>query len=449
MSVMFRRFSTRTFAVAALLAASTLTTSLSTISPAAAEPVVPVDTGIDAAIPAFYHPPTSIPTTPGTLIRTEPMTLTAALPEFDGSWPAQAQRVMYASKLQDGDATAVTGTFIDSSRPWHGNGERPTVVIGPGTMGQGDQCAASRAFPSALMIQTDPPSLSANQELFSAGTWNALGACVFVTDYIGLGTPGIHTYVNRIEEAHAMIDAARAANALSGTGAGTPLAFWGYSQGGGAAAAAAELQPSYAPELNLEGTWAGAPPADLRSVLEQIDGNLIGGVVGFNINGLLARYPELDASLDKRITPEGRAVLDQLSTECVGDIIIKHPFLRTDALTVDGRPLLDHLDEIPEAAAVLDEQRIGNLTPTSPVLITSGINDDTIPYRQARRLAEDWCAGGATVTFRTNHLPPVAPGTTFVNHFGPEIIDGLGPNGAFEYLTDRFNGLPVSGCQFD
>lgn len=401
-----------------------------------------------ASVPAFYQPPTDIPATPGALIRTESMTLTASLPESDGAWPGQAQRVMYTSRLQNGEPTAVTGTYIDSRKPWQGAGEKPTVVIGPGTMGQGDQCAASRAFPDALLIQTDPLSLSANQELFSAARWNALGARVFVTDYIGLGTPGVHTYVNRIEEAHAMIDAARAANNLSGTGAGTPLAFWGYSQGGGAAAAAAELQPSYAPELNLEGTWAGAPPADLRSVLGQIDGNLIGGVVGFNINGLVARYPELKAPLAQRVSPAGQEVLDRLATECVGDIIVNHPFLRTDTLTVDGRPLLAHLDEIPEAAAILEEQRIGNLTPTSPVLITSGINDDTIPYTQARHVAENWCSRGATVTFRTNQLPAIATGTTFINHFGPEIIDGFGPDNAFDYLTARFNGVPLQGCTF-
>lgn len=442
LSAEFRRTLTRRLRMATVVGMSVVATTLCTvtaINPAAAAP----------AIPEFYQPPANFPTGPGSVIRTEPMTLRASLPDYNGPWPAPAQRVMYTSRLQDGTPAAVTGTYIDSSKPWQGTGERPTVVIGPGTMGQGDQCAPSRAFPDALLIQTDPLSMSANQELFSAGTWNALGARVFVTDYIGLGTPGVHTYVNRIEEAHAMLDAARAANILSGTGSDTPLAFWGYSQGGGAAAAAAELQPSYAPELNLAGTWAGAPPADLRTVLGQIDGNLIGGVVGFNINGLLARYPDLNTSLDKRITPQGRAVLDQLSTECVGDIIVKHPFMRTDALTVDGRPLLAHLDEIPEAATILDEQQVGNLTPTSPVLVTSGINDDTIPYSQARSLAQSWCSRGATVTFRTNDLPPIAPGTTFVNHFGPEIIDGFGPNNAFDYLRDRFNGVPVSGCQFD
>uniref|UniRef100_UPI001C224276 lipase family protein n=1 Tax=Nocardia alni TaxID=2815723 RepID=UPI001C224276 len=93
--------------------------------------------------------------------------------------------------------------------------------------------------------------------------------------------------------------------------------------------------------------------------------------------------------------------------------------------------------------------RIGTLTPATPVLITSGLNDDTVPYPQARRLATDWCAKNATVTFRTNNLPPIAPGAVLPNHFGPELLDGYGTNGAIPWLLARLNGTPLSGCTFN
>jgi hypothetical protein len=209
------------------------------------------------------------------------------------------------------------------------------------------------------------------------------------------------------------------------------------------------MQTEYAPELNLKGTWAGGPVADLAAILERIDGALIGGAIGFAINGLLARYPELHKALDRVTSPAGRAMLETLSNACIGDIITRHPFLKTNSLTNDGRSLTEHLAELPEAAPALAELRIGNLTPATPVLITSGLNDDTVPYGQARRLAEDWCAKGATVTFRTNELPPILPGTTIPNHFGPEMIDGFGPDNAITYLLDRLADKPVSGCAFD
>ncbi|WP_430333252.1 lipase family protein [Rhodococcus sp. ACT016] len=397
--------------------------------------------------PDFYTPPAQLPAAAGAVVRTEPMPLFATVPAADGNWPTQARLVMYTSRLQDGTPTAVTGTFIDSAHPWQGKGPRPTVVIAPGTSGQGDQCAMSRAFSTGMVADTDPLFLSANQEAPSAAVWSALGARVFVTDYIGLGTPGIHTYANRVEQAHAVLDAARAAIALGDGGPATPLALWGYSQGGGATAAAAELAPSYAAELNIKGTWAGGPTADLEQVLAQIDGNLIGGAIGFAINGFVARHPELEQTLHERLTPEGAAVLDTLGTECIVNVIAQQPFLRTATYTADHRSLLDNLRDVPEAMAILRAQRIGTLAPSRPVLVTSGRNDDTVPYGQARQLAVDWCDRGANVTFRTNELPPVAPGTTFVNHFGPELIDGFGTDSAVRYLLDRFDDVPLApGC---
>jgi len=354
---------------------------------------------------------------------------------------------MYTSRLQDGTPTAVTGTFVDSTHPWRGKGPRPTVVIAPGTSGQGDQCAMSRAFSTGLNAGVDPLFLSANQEALSAGVWSAMGARVFVTDYIGLGTPGVHTYVNRVEEAHAVLDAARAANALAGSGGATPIALWGYSQGGGATAAAAELAASYAPELNIKGAWAGGPTADLEQVLAQIDGNLIGGAIGFAINGFVARYPELESTLQQRMTPEGRATLDAIGTECIADIITRRPFVKTRDFTRDGASLLDNLRTVPEAMRVLEAQRIGTIAPRFPVLVTSGRNDDTVPYGQARRMAVDWCERGANVTFRTDELPPIVPGTTFGNHFGPLLVDAYGTREPVRYLLDD---VPVApGCSVD
>ncbi|WP_194814108.1 lipase family protein [Nocardia sp. XZ_19_385] len=400
-----------------------------------------------APVSAFYHPPEQFATAPGSIIRTEPTSVYATIP--GDQWPVPGQLVMYTSRLQDGSPVAVTGTYVAGTRPWQGAGNRPTIVIAPGTAGQGDQCAASVAVSTGLIVDVERRSMSPNQEAVALAAWSALGANVFITDYIGLGTPGIHTYVNRAESAHAVLDAARAAVTLAGTGTSTPLAFWGYSQGGGATAAAAELHPEYAPELNLKGVWAGAPPADLTAVIGQIDsGNLIGGAIGFALNGFRERHPALAAEVDRRTTPAGKATLDALATQCIGDVILRQPFLRSSALTIDGRPLPDHLRELPGATTILTAQRIGNRIPTAPVLLTSGINDDTIPYPQVRQLAQDWCAHTTTVTFRTNHLPAIAPGTTLPNHFGPELIDGFVDN-VIPYLLDRLADKPLSGCTFD
>lgn len=395
----------------------------------------------------FYVPPAQFDDTPGSVVRTQPMSLFLAAPGADGVYPASAERVMYTSRTEHDEPVAVTGTFLDTEIPWRGDGPRPTIVVAPGTVGQGDQCAPSRAFPTAVNLVADPFSASVNQELVSSTLWGSMGARVFVTDYIGLGTPGVHTYVNRIEQAHAVLDAARAATELSG-GADGPIGIWGYSQGGGAAAAAAEMASTYAPELDIAGTWAGAPTADLLDVLGTVDGTLIGGVIGYALNGFVERNPELRALVDERVSDTGIAVLESLKSQCIADTILQYPFLRTETLTKDGQSMLDNLRTIPEATAIFDEQRTGRTAPSAPVLITSGINDDTVPYDQARRLATQWCDGGAAVTFRSNPLPPILPGAVIPNHFGPQLIDGYG-GAAAQFLLDRFAGVPTSGCTLE
>jgi pimeloyl-ACP methyl ester carboxylesterase len=354
--------------------------------------------------------------------------------------------VVYGSRRQDGSPVAVSGTFIDNRIRWTGPGPRPVVVIGPGTVGQGDTCATSATIRTSLSPRT-PPTQVLDQQLPDAGQWLKMGARVFITDYVGLGTPGIHTYTNRREGAHAILDGARAALRLSGRGPTTPIVMWGYSQGGGAAAAAAEMQPSYAPELRVKGTWAGAPVADLVNVLDRVDGTLIGGVIGWALNGLFDRYPHLEAALKPVISPTGFATMTTLGTQCVADLVAHHPFLSTTSLTRDRRRLVAHLERTPAALAALNDQRIGTLVPRTPVLITSARNDDTVPYGQARRLAADWCARGATVRFRTNELPPILPGATLPNHYGPQLADYLSPNSPLRFLLDRLADKPLNGCR--
>ncbi len=98
------------------------------------------------------------------------------------------------------------------------------------------------------MADADPTiSQPATDPFYAAAS--AMGVRVIVTGLIGLGTPGQHTYVNHTEEGHAALDAARAGLAFADAPADSPIAFYEYSRGGGAAAGAAEHAASYAPEL--------------------------------------------------------------------------------------------------------------------------------------------------------------------------------------------------------
>ncbi|MDZ4236067.1 MAG: lipase, partial [Dietzia sp.] len=156
---------------------------------------------------AFYTPPADLPAVPGTVIRSEPMTITPSVPDLvaGGTLTADAQRIMYRSTGAAGGPVAVTGTYLQPRAPWSGPGPRPLAVVTPGTQGQGDQCAPSKSMEVGLGVGTAPVSLAAGYSLIDAYSMLAEGFAVVVTDYEGLGTPGDHTYVNREAEAHAVL----------------------------------------------------------------------------------------------------------------------------------------------------------------------------------------------------------------------------------------------------
>ncbi|MFD9431911.1 lipase family protein [Streptomyces sp. NPDC060002] len=396
-------------------------------------------------IPAFYTPPTQLPAANGALIRQEPLPLGLSLPGLDGRpLPGTATRLMYKSTDSSGDAVAVTGAYIEPSAEWKGGGARPLVAVASGTMGQGDQCAPSYALQHPLTVSGE--SLSVNYENLAIYRLLATGAAVVIADYVGLGaTDRLHTYVNRVDEGHALLDAVRAARALSGTSltSASRVGLYGYSEGGGATASAAELQPTYAPDVQLAGTYAGAPPADLMAVMKGIDGSILVSALGWAINGFSQTYPDLADVAEANLNDAGRTALADSSTMCLGEAMIRYGFTRSTAWTTSGKSITDIIATEPRAQAALDEQRLGTLKPAGPVRLATGVADDIVPHAQARQLAVDWCRKGGNVTYAAVDLPNLGD-KILTNHLAPLIAD---QGAAISWLTGRLKGeAATSNC---
>lgn len=377
---------------------------------------------------------------PGGVLRTLQAPYAPVFTGLDFSVPDTAEKIVYSTTDMHGNAIPVSGYVVEPTVPWNGAGERPTVVIGRGTIGQGDQCAPSRNWP----LDNQPDPLQSGRKVALEGLYDwvfaSAGVRVVVTDYVGMGTPGIHTYMNRAEQAHAMLDAARATRNLVGERGGQfgKVAFYGHSQGGGASASAAESASEYAPDLDVAGSYSSAPPADLNAVQRHIDGSELTGAIGFTINGLVDRYPDLDADLAANLSPDGYAALDELSTMCTDEISENYGGHTTSEWTESGQKLDELLDEIPAGKAAMEEQRLGARVPQAPAMIVSGPHDPTVDYQQAKDLAGQWCGAGANVVYRDDIMPPIGD----YNHF-IQAISGA-PFG-IGFLLDRFNGLPVAG----
>jgi hypothetical protein len=437
----------RSLLAAAVTAAACLGTQALAVTTATAATTAATASGEvvsrGVTIPAFYDPPATLPAADGTLVRSEPLPLALSLPGLDGPLPGTATRLMYKSTDSNGQPVAVTGAYVEPSADWTGDGPRPLVAVAPGTLGQGDQCSASMGLEHPLSLNSQ--TVSVGYEDLAIYRLLAKGIAVVVTDYVGLGaTDRLHTYVNRIDEAHAVLDAVRAARSVPGTSvtAGSPVGLYGYSQGGGATAAAAELQSSYAPDVTLSGTYAGAPPADLTSVTKAIDGSELAGALGWSLNGFLQSDPDLKPLAEAHLNDAGKAALTDLSTMCVADALFGYAYTKSSSWTTDGQSISDIIASTPALQAFLDEQRIGTLKPSGPVRLATGVSDNLVPHAQARQLALDWCAKGADVTYKAVVLPSV--GSALLNHFAPLLTD---QGAAISWLTARLSGKQTtSNC---
>lgn len=370
----------------ALAAVAALALGLAAASPATATADRPGD--LVAVAPSAFHPLPGQPTN------------------------TKAWKISYRSTTADGAPDVVSGTVIV---PQDGRtGPRPLVTYAVGTVGMGDSCAPSNNFPSGTAMEAN-----LIQQLTLRG-W-----AVVVTDYEGLGTPGVHTYTVGPSAGHAMLDAARAALRLpeAGLPANTPIGIMGYSQGGQASSWAAELQGSYAPELQVKGTATGGVPADLMKVADFNNGSYGSGLIFMAAAGQDAAFPEL--KLDSYLNPAGKALVSGLREGCVAIDAIAGSFKRISDLTTRD-PLAQ-----PDWRARLAQSRLGGAAPAAPVYQYHALGDELIPYAVGRELRSEWCARGADVEFDTVWVGEHVSGV--ISH----------SPAAGNWLADRFAGRPT------
>jgi pimeloyl-ACP methyl ester carboxylesterase len=332
---------------------------------------------------------------------------------------AKAWLVLYRSTDALGRPTTVSGTVLVPNEAWQGEGPRPIIAFAHGTVGVTDDCAPSKGIVWGVFMET-----SSVQQAIAEG-W-----AVAITDYEGLGTPGNHTYTVNISEAHAVLDSVRAAIRMPETGLDerAPVAIWGYSQGGGAAAAAAERAPTYAPELQVRGVAAGGVVADLAAVAANLEGSLYFGFATAASQGLDTAYPELD--LESFLNDAGKSEYDAIQngtkSGCLTDLLTTYAFKRASDYTTSD-PLLTAAWQ-----RRLAENRLGQVNPHIPALLYHGEVDEIIPLAVGQGLRDRWCALGVTVKWVGY---PLGLHLTAQSSAEGEVVS---------WLRDRFNGVQAS-----
>lgn len=321
-------------------------------------------------------------------------------------WNADAHRYHYNSTDSMGNASVDSAIVVVPKTPWQGEGARPVVAIAPGTQGSDPSCDPSVSMQTGPKVRIGPLDMVAPYEAIPLVAHLKRGAAVVMIDH-HRNAQGNQEYVDNISSAQSLLDATVAARQL-GVADDAPVGIYGYSQGGSAAAAAAERAESYAPELDIRATSAGGPPSNLTDVLDTINGTKLTAAIALAVNSVLDKDLELKRVIEEEMSEDGRNLLDTVGQYCVVGLTLHHGLETTDQYTADKVKLATIIDRFEPIKKELERQRIGNFVPSAPVFLYSGANDDTIPIEQVRQLRDAWTNLGFTeLTYLEDETPSI------------------------------------------
>ncbi|KAA8570810.1 hypothetical protein MFRU_011g01350 [Monilinia fructicola] len=381
----------------------------------------------------FYVPPARLEDyQPGTILRNRSI---GAL-SFGGVVPFQAKeayQLLYSSTDSLGNRAAAVTTIII---PENANYSR---VLSYQTAA--DSVSSSCSISYTLQLGSDPSKTGVN----SAETLLIISALdqgwiVNIPDYEGLDG----AFTSGIQAGQATLDSVRASlcsGCLTGISPQAEYQMWGYSGGSLASEWAAELQPSYAPELNFKGNVVGGLISNVTAVLYSVNSGPFAGLIPAGVIGLTRAYPELKAYVDKHLIPSKASKFYKASNECLLGTALTYAYDDMFTYFDNGHDVL--MSSVPQHVLATTTQMGTRGTPKMPTFLYQAVGDEVSPIGVVDNLVSKLCSQGANIEYARN---------VHEGH-ATEAIGGSAK--AFQFLIDRFNGVPVtSGCttnnvQFD
>ncbi|QCB50313.1 lipase [Rhodococcus sp. PAMC28707] len=322
---------------------------------------------------------------PGTVVAVEDLASELWLPGA-----GDAKRITYWTVGSDGAPALSTGAFFvpEGNAP---EGGWPVIAWAHGTSGLDDNCTPSLV---------GPPDPARDRQYL--GTWLGQGYAVAATDYVGLGTPGIMSYLDGKLEAHNVVDSVKASRTVEKS-LSNKWVVVGQSQGGGAAITTARYASEFGgPDLDYRGGVGTGVPANIELALLPAGPGFLPIAVGkglttyllYILAGLRSAHPEID--IDSYLTPLGRETVDRAQTLCV--LEAEEEFDGIVSGDLFSRPL----NEIPNFYGLINDYMGVPFTGYDrPVFIAQGLYDTDVPAPSALSLVAQMIANGQPVTLHT------------------------------------------------
>lgn len=375
---------------------------------------------------AFYALPGNLDTfAPGAIIRHRPPPNPIAA---FGLLPVNLQashQILYRTTDSLGNATATVLTVLVPHNADYSKVLSYQVAEDAANI----NCAPSYAF---QLEHADPDmgTMVTEAELLLVEAGLEQGWVVISPDFLG---PNGAFLANELS-GKATLDGIRAAlNSAPFTGISTSptITMWGYSGGSVASMWAAELQPSYAPELKIAGAAVGGVVPNITTVVTEINGQADAGLIPAGVIGLANQYPDLGPIIDQHLLPQYRDSFYKAKSQCFG----------ADTSDYANQDIIGMFDDRslvytnPTAVRILAENALGKHTPKIPMFVYKSLKDEISPIAETDALVAKYCSGGTIVQYQRDQES---------NH--PTLAIIAAPK-ALSWLVDRMNGVKFqSSC---
>ena len=231
-----------------------------------------------------------------------------------------------------------------------------------------------------------------------------------------------------------------------GLPADTKVVLIGFSGGAIATEWAAELAPSYAPDVDKRviGYSMGGVFVHPMHNLHYVDGSLgWSGLVPAALVGIFRSYG-LDPT--PYLNDHGKLLVDRIQKASILNLLFQYPGLTWESI---AKPEYAQAEKIPVLVEILNDliMGTGGGTPSAPMLIRQnaggeaegsrgdkpgiGLGDGVMIAGDVRSLARDYCARGVEIEYRENRLLSHIPSTIA---WSVETIP---------WVEDRFANRPV------
>lgn len=353
------------------------------------------------------------------------------------------QVIRYNMPNVNGERAEATAMVFYPNTPQPQDGWR-VVVWEHGTVGSGDSCA-----PSNNQLNNNFRGL--------ASSLLAKGYVIVAPDYEGLGTRGIHPYLNLKSAAQSAIYAVRAFKEQQGNRFNGAWVSVGQSQGGHASLATAQFADE---DPNYKAAVAAAPASSLGYIISEVAPQALSALVeggqdnaakavyaellayaayvavgikayepGFNYRNIFSSRAGIVAEKAEGTTGENGLCLGPLITEYVQDIddyLVNNP----EKTVVDYPGLVENFQNNSSVEKFLENNQPATEKINVPVMIIQGTADMAVPYPVTNTLQQGLKDMGTTVTFvpvqDASHTEAIVESRTqlltFINTYMPSGI---------------------------